>query len=305
MKKLLCVGAGFVGGTCYKVFSQLENWDVRVCDLNPEESFLKKTFDGEIKWTEEPFAKEADLIFLAVPTPMVEETGECFTKFVEDAIASLRKYNQDNWICIKSTVPPGTTQKLHEKYKRVCFNPEFLTEANALNDFINLPYQIIGSPELMEGIMDGIDNPIFDLYGNCAHEGLLNIRSGAVLEISSTQAEMVKYLRNCYLSTRLSFFNEMKQICDKLDIDYAATAYWAGLDERVGSHYNRVDPQNPGFGGHCLPKDLSALVALSRKLGVDPKVLKAVRDKNDEVRQMRDWESMENRAVISVLKENG
>lgn len=309
-KNLLIIGAGFVGGTCYKVFHQLENWNVSVHDLKPEDSFLFKTFPedfpgSEISWAsfgESPdqLIKDADLIMVALPTPMVEETGECHTGILESAIKNVRRVNQRTWICIKSTIPPGTTQKFHEKWRNICFNPEFLTEANALNDFVNLHYQIIGSPYLMDGVCDSVDNPIFDLYGDCTAQGILPIQPGALIEVHSSMAEMIKYTRNCYLATRLSFFNEMKQICDKLEIDFEAMKYWAGLDRRIGQHYNKVREGSPGFGGHCLPKDINALIYLAKENGVSPLVLEGVWNKNAEVREDKDWEKMKDRAVINL-----
>ena len=116
--------------------------------------------------------------------------------------------------------------------------------------------------------------------------------------MSATELEMVKYTKNTYLATRLSFFNEIKQICDKLDVDFNFVKSVAGLDERVGNHYNTVNEDNPGWGGHCLVKDINALIYLEKSLGIDPKVLQAVADKNLEVRKYRDWEKQEGRAVI-------
>lgn len=304
MKKLVIVGGGFVGGTCYQAFSKLNNWDVQVYDLHPEESYLTKNWirPGEIRWAESIKAvSDADLVFCAVPTPMIEETGECHIGIVESVIKDVRVHNQSCWICIKSTVPPGTTQRLYSKYKGICFNPEFLTEKNAFLDFVELPYQIIGYPEFMPGLTDSLDCTIEQLYLDATEQNLL--RGGeAIFSVTSTEAEMVKYMRNTYLATRLSFFNEMKQICDALEIDYIQTKYWTGLDARVGNHYNSVDPANRGFGGHCLPKDLGALIYLAKRVNVNPSVLEGARAKNLEVRDDRDWEQMENRAILRKNK---
>ena len=308
-KKCLIIGAGFVGGTCYKVFHQLKNWDVQVHDLNPGESQLEQTFrnefeDSEINWADPEgldatdSIKSADLIFVALPTPMIKDTGECHIGIVESAIKEVRKVNQDSWICIKSTVPPGTTQEMYQKWGRVCFNPEFLTEANALQDFRELRYQIIGSPHLMPGICDSVDNPIFDLYSDCRIQKLLNIDDAAVLDLHSTQAEMIKYMRNCYLATRLSFFNEMAQICDASGLDFVATKWWAGLDSRVGQHYSEIDPEEPEFSGSCLPKDVNALIFFMKSLGGSPTMLEAVWKKNLEVAKKKTWEGEVGRAVL-------
>lgn len=300
-KKVLVVGGGFVGGTFYEVFHPLNvgDWDIRICDKDPENSYIKKNFATEalVEFEDISWSKKADLVIVAVPTPMNEKTGECYTGIVESVVKQVRSYNQDCWVCIKSTVPPGTTQRLYEIYRKVCFNPEFLTEKNAYKDFTECEYQIIGYPELMPGIWDSLENPLEDLFRDGYECGLFGGKH--IVDMSSTQAEMVKYTRNSYLATRLSFFNEIKQICDKLDVDYNRMKHFAGLDMRVGRHYNEVEPPY-GFGGHCLPKDLNALKSLGKRLGVKTTVLDAVNEKNLEVRQDRDWEKMKDRAVINT-----
>lgn len=282
MKTAGIFGAGFVGGTCFRVFSQLNNkkWEIRLYDIIDEKR--KNSFEETAL---------CQVVFVALPTPMDAQSGECHTGIVESCVAKIREINKDNLIVIKSTVPPGTTARLNEKYGKVCFNPEFLTEAKAYWDFIELPYQILGK-------CDKDDNLSFlrDLYQECVWDGLMECED--IFEMDATSAEMVKYLRNCYLATRLSFFNEMKQICDKLQINYKTVVKFAGLDQRVGGHYNDAR----GFwGGHCLPKDLNALKFLATSLGIDPKVLEGVWQKNLELSSPdeRDWEKMQGRAVIN------
>ena len=308
--KLIIVGAGFVGGTSYKIFSRLNNWDVKIHDRDPKNSFLHKTWLHDdlpkVNWVNElgeegtsytESVSSADLFVVALPTPM-NQHGECHTGIFESAIEQIREVNKEAWICGKSTVPPGTTQRLYDKWGRVCFNPEFLTEANALYDFKSQRYQIIGSPEAMPGLGDSLDNLMFKLYEDCRDQKLLNIDQAAILDINSSSAEMVKYMRNTYLATRLSFFNEMKQICDAAGIDFDSTKWWAGVDPRMGHHYSDVRPESPGWGAHCLPKDVNAMMFFAKSLGVDPVVLEGVWNKNLEVRRVRDWEQMSNRAVI-------
>lgn len=309
MKNLLIVGAGFLGTTLYRAFLRLKDWNVQIHDKNPEESKLQKNLNsGDIhlgfednndprvpNWASMDAASEADLVFVCVPTPM-KSNGECCTDIVESVISEIRSINENCWICIKSTVPPGTTQRMHDQYGNVCFNPEFLTEVNAFHDFTTLPYQIIGYAETIPNVYDSIGCPIRNLFESANSEGLIDATS--ILEFSAKTAEMIKYTRNCYLATRLSFFNEIKQICDKLDIDYEQMSYYAGLDSRVGNHYNRIYENEPEFSGVCLPKDLNALIYFATELGVDPKVAKAVWAKNVEVAKRRTWEKEKGRAVI-------
>ena len=105
---------------------------------------------------------------------------------------------------------------------------------------------------------------------------------------------------NSFLATKVSFANEIYQICDKLKIDYDKVVEYATLDDRLGkSHWNVPGPDGDfGFGGHCLPKDLSALIFLAMNLDTETNVLNAVEETNDVVRKNRDWEQMKGRAVI-------
>ena len=121
-----------------------------------------------------------------------------------------------------------------------------------------------------------------------------------IIKTDSTHAEMVKYLTNSFLATKVSFANEIYQICDKLNIDYDKVVEYATLDDRLGkSHWNVPGPDGDfGFGGHCLPKDLSALIYLAMNLHTETNVLNAVEETNDVVRKNRDWENMKGRAVV-------
>lgn len=286
MIKIGIIGQGFVGGTCYEAFSKLEGYEVFAYDKDPERS--KSSFEEVV---------ECDVIFVAVPTPMDSVTGECHTNIVDKVITQIRAKNKDSYIVIKSTVPPGTTERLNFSYDKIAFSPEFLTEADAYNDFVNLPYQIIGYSEESQ-----IDDSGFQLIGNIfidAHrQGVM--RSKRIHSISARAAEMVKYTRNTYLATRLSFFNEIKQICDKLKISYDQLRYYAGLDGRVGNHYNEVKKGDEGWGKSCLPKDINALIFKAKELKIKPMVLEAVWEKNLEVipEDKKDWEQMPGRAVI-------
>lgn len=284
--KLGVVGGGFVGGTCYKVFSQLEGADVRLYDKNPDRS--KNTIEE---------VAECDFVFVAVPTPMDMETGECHTNIVEKVCAEIRKHSKDCVIVIKSTVPPGTTERVDFNHGNVLFSPEFLTEASPYEDFCTLGYQIVGVPTVAsQSLADDLANIFYQ-----AHiQGIIN--SPKVYTIHSRAAELVKYTRNTYLATRLSFFNEIKQIAEALEIPYDIVRFYAGLDSRVGQHYNKVVKDNEGWGKSCLPKDINALIFAAKSVGVDPKILEASWRKNLEVRPLdkKDWEQMEGRAVVKT-----
>ena len=111
---------------------------------------------------------------------------------------------------------------------------------------------------------------------------------------------MVKYVTNSFLATKVSFANEMYQICSGLEVDYDKVIEYACYDERLGkSHWSVPGPDGDfGFGGHCFPKDINALMDVAFKMGVDPSILMAVDKKNNKVRQNKDWLDMKGRAVI-------
>ncbi len=121
-----------------------------------------------------------------------------------------------------------------------------------------------------------------------------------IIKTDSTHAEMVKYLTNTFLSVKVSFANEIYQLCNKLNIDYDKVVEYATHDERLGNSHWSVPGHDGdfGFGGHCFPKDLSALISLTNELGTLNNVLNATKQTNDIVRNDRDWEKMKGRAVI-------
>ena len=191
-------------------------------------------------------------------------------------------------IVIKSTIPPGTTEKWNKKYEAldIVFNPEFLTEANAVSDYENQDRIILGGPRPASTDLKRIFSKVFP--------------KARIIKTHSTYAEMVKYTTNTFLSTKVSFANEIYQICQVVGADYDKVMEYATLDKRLGTSHWQVPGHDGdfGFGGHCFPKDLSALLHLTDKFGTINNVLQATKDTNDEIRKDRDWENMKGRAVV-------
>jgi UDPglucose 6-dehydrogenase len=223
----------------------------------------------------------------------MKSDGSCDISILEGVIESLNKsveyVNLDRIpvIAIKSTIPPGTTDYLGNKYSNliVCFNPEFLTERNSDEDFQEMNRIILGGPRPGTGFLKRMYEAAYP--------------DVPTTKTSSTIAEMVKYVTNVFLATKVALANELKQICDKLDMDYDKVVEYATKDERLGqSHWAVPGPDGEvGFGGSCFPKDLNALVYRAKELGVDPCVMESVWKKNLEVRPQKDWESLKGRAV--------
>ena len=233
-------------------------------------------------------------IFICVPTPM-NKNGKCNTNIVESVVSQLDTLSKSNdrkptdtILIIKSTVPPGTTEILDKKYKnvKVCFSPEFLTEANFIEDFKNQSRIIIGG----------------NRYTNTKIKSDIFVKAfpqATIVKTSSTIAEMVKYTTNTFLATKVSFANEIKQICDKLNIDYDKVVEYATYDDRLGkSHWAVPGPDGKfGFGGSCFPKDLNALIKLSEDFGMYLTTLNGVWHTNLRVRPEEDWKKLIGRAV--------
>ena len=233
----------------------------------------------------------SDVIFVCVPTPMNVD-GSCHIGIVEEVISEVNEISisseSNPIVVLKSTVPPGTTDRLNKKCKgiNIIFNPEFLTEANFIEDFKNQTRIILGGTRKGTNVLRQVYSKVFPT----AH----------IIKTGSITAEMVKYMTNAYLATKVSFSNEVKQICDKLDIDYDKVVEYATLDDRLGkTHLSVPGPDGDlGFGGHCLPKDINALISVAHEFDIVPEVLEAVVETNDKVRKNRDWEKMKGRAVL-------
>ncbi|MDC0145572.1 nucleotide sugar dehydrogenase [bacterium] len=274
------IGVGYVGTALKEGFK--DYYQIKTYDLDSSLSSCKTM--GELIF-------ESKLIFLCLPTPM-NKNGSCDLSIVEniiDEISSLIKDNSNKIIIIKSTVPPGTTENLNNKYQNfnIIFNPEFLTEANFIEDFKNQNRIILGG-------LKSATSQIYEFYTKI-------FPKAKIIETDSTYAEMVKYFSNTFLATKVSFANEMKIICDKLDIDYSKVVEYATYDNRLGnSHWSVPGPDgNLGFGGSCFPKDINALISIASKLGVDPILLKSVWKTNLKVRPKKDWENLKGRAVTN------
>jgi UDPglucose 6-dehydrogenase len=325
MKSIAVIGQGFVGGSLTTVFSE-RGFDVYTYDKAGKRAPGGKTtcvkctpyLAGSTMMHAHESRSVTELaracvemgkafsgvFFVCLPTPMFED-GQADLSIVESVLQELAESYASavpRVAVVKSTVPPGSVERWNAKFNPqglfVVFNPEFLTEANALDDMRNQDRIVLGGPRPWINVVKQVFQAAFPKV--------------PIIKTSSTTAEMVKYTINCFLATKVAFANEVAQVCEALDqkglnIDYDKVIEYATLDRRLGpSHWSVPGPVPThdgryvrGFGGHCFPKDLNALVYVARALDVDPKVLQAVWDKNLEVRPPadRDWEQMAGRAV--------
>jgi len=261
------VGKGFVGGAMYENFKDAFNvlvWDTEETKCNVA--------------TFREFVEKSDIIFVCVPTPMRED-GSCDTLIVNSVISEIAQIDRRKYVVIKSTVTPGTTERLASDFGMIIgFNPEFLTEANAYNDFRYQPLIVIGTDD------NGLSAVLTQLYfeyntkvDNVAH----------VIQRTTKEAELFKYLANCFLATKVIFANEFKMLCDKIDVDYGRISEVAALDKRLGhTHWRVPGPDGKmGFGGSCFPKDTNALLAFAEKMGMSLWLLQETTYINDDLRE--------------------
>ena len=230
--------------------------------------------------------EKAPIVFTCLPTPM-KKSGECDLSILEGTVKEINEFNLGNIVVIKSTVIPGTTDRLNAECANIdiVFNPEFLTEANYIDDFKNQNRIIIGGPRPATTTVKNMFRKVF--------------QKTPIVKTGSKTAESVKYFINCFLATKVSFANEFKQICELAGVDYDKVVEYALYDTRIGpTHLSTPGPDGRrGFGGSCFPKDLNALVYFAKMNGLAPTVLEGAWEKNLEVRPEKDWEQLKGRAV--------
>ena len=268
--KLGVIGHGYVGESQSFAFSP--SFDVRVYDKDS----LKSTHSLNV-------VLDSDFIFVCVPTPMKKD-GSQDLSFVE----SFFKTAKDGPIyIIKSTIIPGTTNLLNEKFKnlKIVFSPEFLTERTAKLDILTQTRIIIGGDK-------DLTSKVRKIYD-------IRFKNKTVIETDSLTAEYIKYMNNTFFASKVSIMNEFYRLANHLGVDWEAALYGFVSDQRIGdSHLNVPGPDGKlGFGGTCFPKDISAFISFAKKNNVNMNVLEAAWKTNLEVRPERDWENLKGRAV--------
>jgi len=275
MKKLGVIGNGFVGSAIIHGFV-LHSDNIFIHDANPKKS--THSLDEVVK--------SSDIIFLCLPTPMSAETGKIdlsITDKVLDGIDQLDFNRREKIFIIKSTVVPGTTSRYAKKYPDLAFvfNPEFLTERRARLDFINTARIVLGGDRMFTSMLEEVYRVRFP--------------HTPIIKTDFETAELIKYMCNCFFATKVSFMNEMQQICKAIGGNWDVAVGGFISDGRIGNSHIDVPGHDGkmGFGGKCFPKDLNAMIEKAYEVGVDPVVLKAAWEKNIEVREFQDWLEIE------------
>jgi UDPglucose 6-dehydrogenase len=281
MQKIGIIGQGFVGSAVRE--GMKNHYEILAFDKDPNKfSNVESIFH---------IVEGSELTFLCVPTPM-RKNGSCDLSIVRAALTEINDVSKalevENYIVIiKSTIPPGTTWQLNTEFPNldIVFNPEFLTEANAVEDYKNQNRIIIGGERPGTTTVKRLFAKAFPKV--------------PIIKTSSTIAEMIKYVTNTFLAMKVSYANEVYQLCQGLNIDYDKVIEYARYDDRLGnSHWSVPGPDGDfGFGGHCFPKDIAALQYVAASLGIDSTMLDAAIKKNQMVRTDLDWTKQIGRAV--------
>lgn len=292
------IGSGYVGlvtGACFAEFGvdvtcvdvdadkikRLANGESPIYEPGLEQLIDKNLQAGRLRFTTdiEAASKQALVIFIAVGTPPLAD-GSADLTFVEEVARTLARYIDSYKVIVtKSTVPVGTGKRLMRLIKEhqaqetefsVVSNPEFLREGAAIGDFMRPDRVVIGGsdPEAI-AIMRDLYRPLY------------LIETPFVIT-SLEGAELIKYAANAFLATKISFINEIANLCEKVGCDVHDVARALGMDRRIGQKFLHA---GPGFGGSCFPKDTAALSMIGRQFSSPTRIVDAVIEVNEKQRE--------------------
>lgn len=250
-KKLGIIGVGMVGGAVYAYYPDAIPYDIKHYPDNQEKVY------------------EADIIFISVPTPFRKDNGGFDLSMVENVFEGIPG---EKIIVLKSTVWPGTTDEFQKKYPqhKILFNPEFLREVLAKEDFRHPDRQIVGFTERSKDVAE----EIMDLLPQAPFKKIM----------PATEAEMAKYFGNTFLASKVIFANQVYDLCQKLGVEYDLVKESVAADPRIGpSHLEVVHNGYRGYGGACFPKDTRALIQFAESQGMDMRLLKKMEEINKEL----------------------
>jgi len=289
------IGAGYVGLVSAACFSEF-GWKVacidkdegRIASLNRgevpiyepglDELLARNIAADRISFSSElgPAVEAANLIFLAVGTPMRRGDGYADLSYVYAAVTELAPHlNNFKVITTKSTVPVGTSREIERRLRElrpdadfaVCSNPEFLREGSAIQDFMHPDRVLVGiDDQRAKEIMKRLYKP-------------LALRNAPILFVERESAELAKYAANAFLALKISFINEIADLCEEVGANVQQVATAIGKDGRIGEKF--LHP-GPGYGGSCFPKDVSAVIRTAREARAPLSIIEQVQTVNDE-----------------------
>ncbi len=289
------IGAGYVGlvsAACFAEFGwkvtcidkdadkieQLCRGYVPIYEPRLDELLERNLRNGRIEFSTDlgPAVAEADLVFLAVGTPMRRGDGHADLSFVYQAVEDIAPHLKGfTVIATKSTVPVGTSREIERRLKAIkpdadfaiCSNPEFLREGSAIYDFTHPDRVLVGCDEpRAQELMERLYKP-------------LALRNAPVMFVSRESAELAKYSANAFLAMKISFINEISDLCEAVGANVQEVATAIGADGRIG---NKFLHPGPGYGGSCFPKDVAALIRMAREACQPVSLIEQVQTVNSE-----------------------
>jgi UDPglucose 6-dehydrogenase len=289
------IGAGYVGLVSAACFSEF-GWTVTCVDKDKarlselkagkspiyepglDDLLLRNMKAQRLIFTDDlgPAARQADIVLLAVGTPMRRGDGHADLSYVYAAVEEMAPHLQGFTVIVtKSTVPVGTSREIERRLRAmrpdgdfaVCSNPEFLREGSAIQDFMHPDRVLVGADDgRAREIMARLYKP-------------LALRNAPVMFVGRESAELAKYAANAFLALKISFINEIADLCEELGADVQEVASAIGKDGRIGDKF--LHP-GPGYGGSCFPKDVSALIRTAREARSPLSIVEQVSRVNDE-----------------------
>ena len=292
--KLCMIGTGYVGlvsGSCFadlgnhvicvdkdkKKINDLQKGIVPIYEPGLEELVKKNYNNGRLSFSSDlkTSLKKSDIIFICVGTPTKKGSLEADLSQVYNVVKIISQSIKKFKIIInKSTVPVKTgdeiekiiSKKISKKFFEVVSNPEFLREGDAIRDFAYPDRVVVGTKSTRaRKILKILYSPLIS-------------KGAKFLEMSRRAAELVKYASNAFLATKITFINEMSNLCEKLDVDIEDISIGIGLDKRIGSRFLRA---GPAYGGSCFPKDTKAIINTAEKHKINLSLIKSVVKSND------------------------
>jgi nucleotide sugar dehydrogenase len=279
------IGLGYVGNSL-GYLCEKNNIQYNVYDINKKEGEFN--YYSNISDLVENSEKEniINWYFICVPTPNFEN-GRCNVEIIEKVIKELnKKITKESYIIIKSTVEPGTCDNLYSTIINdnitLILNPEFLREDSYKDDVYNAEFLLIGFKNLD---LIGLQK-IYKMFRETLYKHNTQID---LITKTFKECEIFKYTLNTYLGLKIIYFNEIFELCEKLDVKYNNVKNLLKLDERIGT-YGIIVPAHDGYLGHgksCLQKDLTGMKYLREKLGLNSNILEEVKKRNIELRKIK------------------
>lgn len=281
------IGNGFVGNATSHFLN--DEIDVKIFDILPDKCNPRGL-------TLEGLCTSCDIFFICLPTPMSND-GSCHLGIIESVVDDMKNYiDLDKTpVVIRSTVPVGTSERLN-----CFFMPEFLTEANPVDDFRKTEKWIFGLKKMnfnQNKYVTEIVNRILTSNMKCG-----NIVTNSAYFVDTSEAESIKLFKNTFLAVKVGFCNEFYRFCQANSVDYKTVIKGVVTDRRITESHTRVPGNNNkfGFGGTCFPKDISSLQNQMKHHVVKSPIIDAVIERNNTIdRVEQDWKNDEGRAVIN------